>query len=102
MYNTCSANRAIDGIDAPVNPSNDADLCAACSVAQKDNSVQFSWWQLDLGSMYLVKFIKIVGRSSKYSDYIFVNSQVSIGTQLLNNFVNKYLMFYLKFKTIDC
>jgi hypothetical protein len=85
MYSTCSANRAIDGIDAPVNPSNDAALCAACSVAQNENSVQFSWWQLDFGSMFLVKIIKIVGRPSKYLEYYFVNSLGNNGTQLRRN-----------------
>ncbi|XP_060555542.1 protein draper-like [Ruditapes philippinarum] len=85
MYSNCSAHRAIDGIDAPVNPSNDANLCAACSVAQSKSSVHVSWWQLDLGSMFLVKFIKIFGRSSKYLEYNFVKSLGSFDTELLYN-----------------
>jgi hypothetical protein len=88
-YNTCSADRAIDGKDAPVTPSNDVHLCAACSVSLNNISVQLSWWQLDLGSMFLVKLIKIFGRSSKYLENNFVNSLgnigANIGTQLRNN-----------------
>ncbi|XP_052791724.1 uncharacterized protein LOC128225867 [Mya arenaria] len=58
VYATCTAERALNGIEDY--GTNDIQLCQACSVT---NNAQ-PWWHVDLGGEHLIRRIQVIGRDN--------------------------------------
>jgi len=57
-----SSQNALNDLYSPQQTTNDTDLCRRCSVTTGTTP---SWWEVDLGKMYLIAGIRVYGRIGK-------------------------------------